>query len=186
MFKLMSSFVVAIVLLLSVFGTADSAAKAAPASGVIPGKYIVVFQDSVSNPNQVANDLARKHGLGLLYSYGYAIQGFAATIPSARLEAVKADPRVLFLSEDREVSIGAQTLPTGVDRIDAEPALRTNKGTGVNVAVIDTGIDLTHPDLQANIVGGTNCSTGKSYNDGNGHGSHVAGTIAAINNGVGV
>lgn len=187
MFKRISSLVLAIVLLLSVFGTAGASAKAAPASGATPGQYIVVFKDSVSNPSDAANDMARKHGLGLLYTYSYAIKGFAATVPAARLDAVKADSQVLFVSEDREVSIGAQTLPTGVDRIDAEQtATHTNKGTGVNVAVIDTGIDLTHPDLKANIVGGKNCSTGKSYKDGNGHGSHVSGTIAAANNTEGV
>jgi subtilisin family serine protease len=54
----------------------------------------------------------------------------------------------------------------------------------VDVAVIDTGIDLSHPDL--NVVGGVNCSSGNSYSDGNGHGTHVAGTIAAKDNGIGV
>lgn len=187
MFKRISSLVLTVVLLLSVSGAAGAAAKAAPASGAIPGQYIVVFKDTVSNPGDAASDMARKHGLGLLYIYSYAIKGYAATIPAARLDAVKADPRVLFVSEDREVSIGAQTLPTGIDRIDAEQtATHTNKGTGVNVAVIDTGIDLKHPDLKANIVGGKNCSTGKSYADLNGHGSHVAGTIAAVNNTEGV
>lgn len=187
MFKRISSLVLAILLLLSVVGTAGASAKAAPAADAIPGQYIVVFKDTVSNPSDAASDMARKHGLGLLHTYEYAIKGFAATIPAARLDAVKADSQVLFVSEDREVSIGAQTLPTGVDRIDAEQtAAHTNKGAGVNVAVIDTGIDLKHPDLQANIIGGKNCSTGKSYNDGNGHGSHVAGTIAAVNNTVGV
>ena len=187
MFKRISLLVMAVVLLLSVSGAAGATAKVAPASGVIPGQYIVVFKDTVSNPGDTASDMARKHGLGLLYIYGYAIKGYAATIPAARLDAVKADPRVLFVSEDREVSIGEQTLPTGIDRIDAEQtATHTNKGAGVNVAVIDTGIDLKHPDLKANIVGGKNCSTGKSYNDGNGHGSHVAGIIAAVNNTVGV
>src|SRR5713101_1629987 len=72
-----------------------------------------------------------------------------------------------------------QTLPTGVNRINGEK--KATPGVGVNVAVIDTGIDLTHPDLQANIVGGKNCSTGRSFNDGNGHGTHVAGIVAAGN-----
>ncbi len=185
MFKRISSLVLAVVLLLTL--SRVSATKAAPASGVVPGQYIVVFKDTVSRPADAASEMARTHGLGLLHTYNFAIKGYAATIPAARLNAVKADSRVLFVSEDRVVSIGAQTLPTGIDRIDAEQtATHTNKGTGVNVAVIDTGINLTHPDLKANIVGGKNCSTGKSYSDGNGHGSHVAGTIAAGNNTEGV
>ncbi|MDP1624414.1 MAG: S8 family peptidase [bacterium] len=187
MYKRISSLVLAVVLLLSMSGVASAAANSVSAAGVLPGQYIVVFNDAVANPGAAASDMARQHGLGLSHVYEYAIKGYAATIPAARLNAVKSDPRVLFVSEDREVSIGAQTLPTGVDRIDAEQtATHTNKGTGVNVAVIDTGIDLTHPDLKANIVGGKNCSTGKSYSDGNGHGSHVAGTIAAVNNTEGV
>jgi subtilisin family serine protease len=83
-------------------------------------------------------------------------------------------------------TIEAQSLPTGIDRINAE--LSARDGTGIEVAVIDTGIDTSHPDLKANILGGKNCSTGKptAYQDGNGHGTHVAGTIAAIKNTVGV
>ncbi len=62
-----------------------------------------------------------------------------------------------------------------------------NKGTGVEVAVIDTGIDTSHPDLQGAVLGGTNCVQGaSSYQDGNGHGTHVAGTIAARDNAFGV
>jgi subtilisin family serine protease len=77
-------------------------------------------------------------------------------------------------------------MATGVERVKA--VNKTNKGSGVNVAVIDTGLDVNHPDLAANIVGGTNCSGGgaKNYDDGNGHGTHVAGIIAALDNGIGV
>lgn len=162
-----------------------SQTEAAPPAGVIPGRYIVVFHDSVADPRAAAQDIAARHGLAALdHVYDHAIKGFAGPIPAAILTRLAQDPRVQFISEDREVFAFAQSLPTGVNRINAEN--KSNKGTGVNVAVIDTGIYLTHPDLQANIVGGTNCSTGRSYNDGNGHGTHVAGTIAAINNGSGV
>jgi subtilisin family serine protease len=56
----------------------------------------------------------------------------------------------------------------------------------VDVAVIDTGIDLTHPDLNVYTAGAKNCSTGTSAGDGNGHGTHVSGTIGALDNGIGV
>jgi subtilisin family serine protease len=97
---------------------------------------------------------------------------------------IERDSRVQFVSEDRVVEAFQQTVPTGINRINAEN--KTNTGAGVNVAVLDSGIDPTHPDLQANIVGGKSCIGAPSFRDLNGHGTHVAGTIAAIDNGNGV
>ena len=83
-----------------------------------------------------------------------------------------------------------QQLPWGVDRVDADLAL--GNGAGVKVCVVDTGIDKDHLDLQANIVGGKNfVANGRlvdptKWNDDNGHGTHVAGTIAAVDNTIGV
>lgn len=80
----------------------------------------------------------------------------------------------------------SQPIPWGVDRIDAEKVWNTTTADTIKVAVIDSGIDLDHPDLQANIKGGVNTIYSFfSADDDNGHGSHVAGTIAAINNTVG-
>jgi len=148
-------------------------------------------------------------------SYRTALSGFAVRMSAESAQVLMSDPRVAFVSEDYVVSIArssredtveiagrnrtppspvfpppppppapTQILPTGVDRINAET--KTNTGSGIHVAVIDTGIDLSHPDLQASIVGGKNCSTGSSYADQNGHGTHVAGTIGARNNSLGV
>lgn len=188
MFKRLGTVMLAAMLLLSTLGVVRPAAASAPSAGAIPGQYIVVFKDSVADPAAAANDMARAHGLGLLHTYRYALRGYAATIPAARLSAVQSDPRVAFVSEDREVWATAQTLPTGVNRIqaDASSQLSGNGSGSVNVAVaiIDTGIDIDHPDL--NVVGGKNCSTGRSFDDGNGHGSHVAGTVAGKDNTTGV
>ncbi|GBD34274.1 Subtilisin E [bacterium HR34] len=80
-----------------------------------------------------------------------------------------------------------QTLPWGIDRVDAEQVWNLTTGDSVKVAIVDTGIDLKHPDLQANIKGGINTIyPWKSPNDDNGHGTHVAGIVAAINNSIGV
>ncbi|MFH1050983.1 MAG: S8 family peptidase [bacterium] len=82
-----------------------------------------------------------------------------------------------------------ETLPWGVDRIDAEQ-VSGGGGTGtviIKVGIVDTGIDRNHPDLAANLVGGINIiSPTKTYEDDNGHGTHVAGTVAAVDNEIGV
>jgi subtilisin family serine protease len=80
-----------------------------------------------------------------------------------------------------------QTVPWGVDRIDADLAWVYSTGQGVKVAILDTGIDTSHPDLAANIKGGINTiRSRKGYKDDNGHGTHVAGIVAALNNDIGV
>jgi len=84
----------------------------------------------------------------------------------------------------------ASAAPWGVVRVEAPQAWTKSKGAGVSVCVIDTGIDRTHPDLKANIKGGTNIvAKTDDFTDDNGHGSHVSGTIAgtgAVNGIVGV
>jgi subtilisin family serine protease len=163
----------------------------------IPGQYIVILKDTTQDEDAVALEIARAHNAQILFTYHKVFKGFAAIIPEGRLAVIKKDPRVEFVSVDKEVSIAktsspniqSQMLPTGVDRVNAEQTItHTDTGADVNVAIIDTGIDLNHPDLKANIVGGKNCSGGNpnNYSDGNGHGTHVAGTVAALDNGTGV
>ncbi|MFC2091688.1 S8 family serine peptidase, partial [Elusimicrobiota bacterium] len=83
--------------------------------------------------------------------------------------------------------VPSETLPWGIDRIDADTAQSICTGLGIKVAVLDTGIDLDHPDLAANIKGDVNViSSRKSGDDDNGHGTHCAGIIAAIDNEIGV
>jgi subtilisin len=169
----------ALVAILAFAGTAAAAR--------IPEQYIVVLKDR-ANARVVAAEHARTVHADVLHVYRYALNGYAARLSDRALARVRADSRVLFVSADRTVQAVAQTLPTGIDRIDGD-ASNTDSGNGsgsvnIAVAVIDTGIDLSHPDL--NVAGGKNCSTGRSYNDGNGHGTHVAGTIAAKDDGNGV
>ena len=157
-----------------------------PAWAHPPEGHIVVLKDDVADVPAVAADHAQRLGVSLRHVYEHAIKGYAAVIPPQHLPHVQNDPRVLFVTEDRAMSAFAQALPTGVQRIQPMGAT-TNIAQigGVEVAVIDTGSG-PHPDL--NIVGGTNCSTGakNNYGDGNGHGTHVAGTIGALNNTNGV
>ncbi len=79
----------------------------------------------------------------------------------------------------------AQSVPWGVAKIGADRVSASNNA--VEVAVLDTGIQLDHPDLSANIAGSYNAiRPGASATDKNGHGTHVAGTVAALNNAIGV
>jgi subtilisin family serine protease len=165
---------------------------AAPAAGdVIPGEYIVVFNDWVTNAANEARVLAVQHDMRVQFTYEHALKGFAAAIPAARLAQLRRDPRVAFISENRVVSIAAQTLPTGVNRLeaDASPTAAIDgfpDPMDINAAIIDTGIQGNHPDL--NVPGGRNCmsSDPNAWADGNGHGTHVAGTVGARDNGIGV
>jgi len=179
------SFAAAVLFLVVVGAAPTTIAREARASS-----YIVVLKDGVSRPGAVAVQHARRFGLDVSFVYRSALRGYAAVLSDAQLERLRADDRVAFVSEDQPVHAFAQSLPTGINRIqsDASSTLSGNGSGSVNVdvAVIDTGIDLDHPDLD--VVGGRNCSTGRrsNYDDGNGHGSHVAGTIGAKDNGVGV
>jgi subtilisin family serine protease len=161
--------------------------QAAP-SGVIADQYIVVLQPGANSRAQ-AQAAATVLGVQVLHTYEHAIRGFAFKGSGQAAQALTRNPNTRFVSQDRPVRGAAQTLPTGVDRIDADlnDTAKIDGGdqrVNVNVAVLDTGIDAAHPDL--NVGGGTNCSSGASFADSNGHGTHVAGIAGALDNGSGV
>ncbi|HSQ27042.1 MAG TPA: S8 family serine peptidase, partial [Anaerolineales bacterium] len=158
--------------------------------------YIIVFKDTV-NPAVEAPGLAKAYDLQAGFIYQHALKGMSAVVPAGRLVALKHDPRVAYVVEDLERSIDAQTLPTGIRRIfaDTNPEIGINASddyrVDVDVAVIDTGIDFQHPDLD--VEGGVNCTLSilNAYcaaggDDDHYHGTHVAGTVGAIDNGDGV
>jgi subtilisin len=163
--------------LLAVPATAEPPAAE---SGRIPGAWIVTL-DEGTTPARVAGDHARQHGAQVDHLYQYALKGYAARMSEQAASRVAQDPRVRSVEPDRVVTAFEQRVPTGINRIDGESSSTVSgNGSGavdVDVAVVDTGIDVDHPDLK--VVGGRNCSTGKSFDDGHGHGTHVAGTIGA-------
>jgi subtilisin len=80
-----------------------------------------------------------------------------------------------------------QETPWGISRVNAPAAWKASRGKGVKLVVIDTGIDMTHPELAGIIKGGWNAiSTAATFNDDNGHGTHCSGTIAAKDDDQGV
>ena len=84
------------------------------------------------------------------------------------------------LAVENQPSPLAETIPDGVQQVNAPQAWGYSQGKGIRVAVVDTGIDFNHPDLRPNYVGGTSFVPGAATPmDDQGHGTHCAGTIAA-------
>lgn len=147
-----------------------------------------------------AAGVAARHGMAPKFLYGTALVGFAGQIPEKRLALLKQDADVDSVTLDAPVhAIGKpsgggtaapQTVPWGVQRIGARSAF--NMGAGIDVYVMDTGIDSNHADLQAHLGNGYAVETcaAKSclvpWDDDHGHGTHVSGTIGAIDNGIDV
>lgn len=159
--------------------------KARPAAA-IPDRFIVEVHAGI-NPSLVAP----AHGVAPDFVYRRAANGFAGHVPPGRLAALAADPRVVRVVPDRTVvangkpggggGTAGQVVPAGVQRIGAAPGGVAYTGSGVGVAVVDTGVDFNHTDLQP--LGTASFSAfGGSAQDNHGHGTHVAGTIAARNN----
>ena len=163
-------------------------------------RKIIVFKAGL---NDAAKDAIIERAGGVKLKNLNRINAKAVYLSSrAMTEALKANPDVARVDDDvivealgykAEVSgkistQAAQVLPWGIDRIDAELVWPGgNTADSVKVGIIDTGISNSHPDLAANVKGGVNTiNPRKSWNDDNGHGSHVAGIVAALNNTVGV
>jgi subtilisin len=168
---------------------------------VIPGQFIVELKPGVDRDAFIG-----LHGIGPIFRYNL-IHGFAARLPAPLLQRLQADARVAAVSPDIAVSVfdkpagprrvaPSATTPTdvflpeaqtGVRRIGAD-VVATQGFADVKVAVIDTGIDCQHPDLQPNCQGGVNLlNPALSFADDHGHGTHVAGIVAATGeNGFGV
>ncbi|MDQ4124819.1 MAG: S8 family serine peptidase, partial [Actinomycetota bacterium] len=160
-------------------------------------RYIVVLERGVP-AHAAAQDHARSESADVGFVYEHALNGYSAAMSPQAAERIANDPRVEYVEPDIQLHTTAQTLPTGVNRIDGElsPTANINGVDGtidVDIAILDSGIDLDHPDL--NVVSSTNCAGGGPFggkctdgagDDDNGHGSHVAGIAAARDNGFGV
>lgn len=142
---------------------------------------IIAFKDK-PNPSLV-------HGYGGDIKHTYSIvPAISAKLSKQAVEAIAKNEKVAYVEPDYKVYALGETLPWGVDRIDAEKVHPYDKGTGVKVAIIDTGIDYTHPNLDANYRGGIGYRKGIVIDpmDDQGHGTHCAGIVAAEDNEIGV
>ncbi|MBA3402515.1 MAG: S8 family serine peptidase [Actinobacteria bacterium] len=182
---------------MALLGAIISAGSAAAQAGQV-GSYVVVLNPGVADVPGVAAGLTRAHGGTVGFVYEHALRGFSMQASAQAASALGRNPLVAYVEADQRFTVQAQTVPTGIQRIFApgNPNLDIDgvddERVDVDAAIIDTGIDLDHPDL--NVVGSTNCASGGPFvgscgsggDDGNGHGTHVAGSVAAIDNGTGV
>ena len=206
---MVAGLMIALALMVTSGTVPTRADKATPAPPANKTTHIVLL-----SPTASAAEVARSHGLGLVSVYRHALSGMAVTVPAGRLRALKRDPRVLLVEPNLTVKVlgepgvvvtalggdpgtlSTQVLPTGVDRVDADLSGMAridgiDERVPVVVAVLDTGVDGSHPDLNVNVARSADCSGGLSCEPGtavdvHGHGTLVAGTIGAIDNDFGV
>jgi hypothetical protein len=175
---------------------------------LVPGRYIVVYKDQGNRQiSKQAAEVARQRTDAifselsikkdsLIHQYSYALKGFAAKLTTEQVQALKKDRRVeaivqdvrykaiqMMASSSNNVSntLMSQSTPWGITRVGGP-----FNGTGKKAWVLDTGIDLDHADLNVDVSNSVSFVAGESADDGHGHGTHVAGTIAAKDNSTGV
>ena len=169
---------------------AESAAPPAPPAPSVEGEYIVVLRSTTDASAEVDRQ-RRSNGIRATRTFERAVRGYAAKLDREQLEALESDPDVVAVVPDDTFRIQAQTTPTGVSRVGAKSSTvakinGVDERVDADVAIVDTGIQPNHPDL--NVVGGYNCSTTtrSAWRDVEGHGTHVAGTVGALDNATGV
>jgi len=162
----------------------------------IEGRYIVVFKDSVVEPDAEAAKVVRGHKGRMHHTYTHAVKGFTASLPDAALKALRNDPRVDYIEQDQTFTVNQVVSPAnqatwGLDRLDqADRPLDSlyyfkSTGSGVNAFIIDTGIRSDHVEFTGRLKPGFNAiADTNGTNDCNGHGTHVAGIVGGTTWGV--
>lgn len=160
----------------------------------VPGSYIVVFKPTVANVDRNVDEISVAFGITAKFRYRYALTGFAASLPQSAIDALRNDPRIAYIEQDQIAhAVGTQANPPswGLDRVDQHPlpldaTYNYNQtGTGIDAYIIDTGIRITHTDFGGRaVVGVDEITPGGNANDGNGHGTHVSGTVGGASYGI--
>ncbi|QKZ18660.1 S8 family peptidase [Streptomyces chartreusis] len=163
--------------------------------GSVSGSYVVTLKGATRAPSAAGKSLAEKYGAKISHTYGTVLNGYAVRADERQAKRLAADPRVASVVQDTRVTLEhtRKNPPSwGLDRID-QANLPLDKsytwpesaGGGVTVYVIDTGIRVSHKDFGGRASYGWDfVGNDRSAGDGNGHGTHVAGTIAGKQYGV--
>jgi subtilisin family serine protease len=169
-------------------------------NNIIPNQFIIYLQDNKEENNSIDpvefyNSELKDTGTELLYVYYNVVKGLAIKIPNEKvLEQLKNNPLVEYMGNDRKISafidthIENQIIPESVDRVDGE-SLNTiginSNFVDADIAILDTGIDLDHADLnvfhERSFIPGT-----INADDDHGHGTHLSGVAAAKDNSFGI
>ncbi|WP_059009871.1 S8 family peptidase [Streptomyces specialis] len=194
----------AAVLAISLFSALPSGAAQQPegriqnagASGAIAGSYIVMLDESdVRAGTGAGRDLAEEYGADITETYTEALNGYAVELSERQARRLAADPSVESVVQNRTFTIdAAQPAPPswGLDRID-QRALPLNQsysypdtaGRGVTAYIIDSGVRVSHRDFGGRARNGYDAVDDDNVaQDGNGHGTHVAATVAGTSYGV--
>ncbi|AXG53706.1 secreted serine protease [Streptomyces lincolnensis] len=163
--------------------------------GSVGGSYLVTLKGGTTAPSAAGKGLAEKYGARISHTYGTVLNGYAIRANERQARQLAADPRVASVVQDTRVTLDhVQKNPPswGLDRIDQRnrPLDRRytwpkSGGAGVTVYVIDTGIRIGHQDFGGRAGNGWDfVGNDRSAGDGNGHGTHVAATVAGTRYGV--
>ncbi len=175
--------------------------------------YIVIYENQFETrismavgkrANQLGKEIRASHNIlkkNVIATYSYAIKGLAAELSEEKAASLKKDPRVKSVTPNalfklhytvipkvpfskkssKSLLLSGQNTPWGISRINA-PLDRT----GLTAYILDSGIDLNHPDLNVDVANSTSFISNENADDDVGHGTHVAGIIAAKNNNIDV
>lgn len=182
----------AIMVVLAVFMT-----LAGPAMAKGSRRVLIGFKTNSVHKNAEQRGKFVKDRGGKVHNSFTLISAVSAELPEQAIANMKGHKEIAYVEDDIIMQAIAQSRPWGISRVNAPTAWGNGvRGAGVDVAILDTGIDYDHPDLVASLArgGGVNFEgfsndgkTSASYwNDANGHGTHCAGIVAAENNGTGV
>ncbi|MFF7045985.1 S8 family peptidase [Streptomyces massasporeus] len=163
--------------------------------GSVHGSYLVTLKEGTQARSAAGKGLAEKYGAEISHTYGTVLNGYAVRAAGRQAARLAADPRVASVVQDTRVRLdGTQKNPPswGLDRVDQrKPPLDRSytwprsAGAGVTVYVIDTGVRTTHEDFAGRASHGWDfVGNDRVASDANGHGTHVAGTVAGTSFGV--
>ncbi|MCP4418215.1 MAG: S8 family peptidase [Chloroflexi bacterium] len=165
---------------------------------IIPGQYLVVFEEEVLQArrvsiNTLAQNMAEEVDGTIVATYEHALQGFAAQLSEEGVEELRNRPEVSHIVADRYATLSDTQYPTpswGLDRIDQHDLPLDNRynydsyGAGVHLYIIDSGIRGSHTDFSGRLGNGISFVGGSANEDCSGHGTHVASTTGGSTYGI--